>query len=253
VAGRGELHLSILIENMRREGYELAISKPEVICREENGQKLEPYEQLTVDVPETNQGAVMERLGERKGELKDMIPDGKGRVRLDYVIPTRGLIGFHTDFLTITSGAGLMYHSFDHYGPAIPGRLANRKNGVLIANCVGNARAFALFNLQERGRLTIEPQTPCYEGMVVGIHSRDNDLVVNVTKEKQLTNMRASGTDENIILTPAIKFTLEQALEFIADDELAEVTPSSIRIRKKLLSENDRKRASRLLNAEGDN
>ena len=253
VAGRGELHLSILIENMRREGYELAISKPEVICKEENGQKLEPYEQLTVDIPENNQGAVMERLGERKGDLKDMISDGKGRVRLDYVIPTRGLIGFHTDFLTITSGAGLMYHSFDHYGPAIPGRLANRKNGVLIANCVGNARAFALFNLQDRGRLTIEPQTPCYEGMVVGIHSRDNDLVVNVTKEKQLTNMRASGTDENIILTPSIKFTLEQALEFIADDELAEVTPLSIRIRKKLLLENDRKRASRLLNAEGDN
>ena len=253
VAGRGELHLSILIENMRREGYELAISKPEVICKEENGQKLEPYEQLTVDIPETNQGAVMERLGERKGDLKDMISDGKGRVRLDYMIPTRGLIGFHTDFLTITSGAGLMYHSFDHYGPAIPGRLANRKNGVLIANCVGNARAFALFNLQDRGRLTIEPQTPCYEGMVVGIHSRDNDLVVNVTKEKQLTNMRASGTDENIILTPSIKFTLEQALEFIADDELAEVTPLSIRIRKKLLLENDRKRASRLLNAEGDN
>lgn len=253
VAGRGELHLSILIENMRREGYELAISKPEVICKEENGQKLEPYEQLTVDIPENNQGAVMERLGERKGELKDMIPDGKGRVRLDYMIPTRGLIGFHTEFLTITSGAGLMYHSFAHYGPAIPGRLANRKNGVLIANCVGNARGFALFNLQERGRLTIEPQTPCYEGMIVGIHSRDNDLVVNVTKEKQLTNMRASGTDENIVLTPAIKFTLEQALEFIADDELAEVTPLSIRIRKKLLLETDRKRASRQLNAEGDN
>ena len=252
VAGRGELHLSILIENMRREGYELAISKPEVICKEENGQKLEPYEQLTVDVPETNQGAVMEKLGERKGELKDMLPDGKGRVRLDYIIPTRGLIGFHTEFLTITSGAGLMYHSFDHYGPAIPGRLASRKNGVLIANCVGNARGFALFNLQERGRLMVEPQTPCYEGMIVGIHSRDNDLVVNVTKEKQLTNMRASGTDENIILTPPIKMTLEQALEFIDDDELVEVTPQSIRLRKKLLMENDRKRASRQLNAEED-
>jgi GTP-binding protein len=245
VAGRGELHLSILIENMRREGYELAISKPEVICKEENGQKLEPYEQLTLDIPENNQGAVMEKIGERRGELKDMLPDGKGRVRLDYGIPTRGLIGFHTEFLTITSGAGLMYHSFDHYGPAIPGRLANRKNGVLIANCVGNARGFALFNLQERGRLLIEPQTPCYEGMIVGIHSRDNDLVVNVTKEKQLTNMRASGTDENIILTPAIKFSLEQALEFIDDDELAEVTPQSIRLRKKLLTENDRKRFSR--------
>lgn len=245
VAGRGELHLSILIENMRREGYELAISKPEVICKEEQGQKFEPYEQLTLDIPETNQGAVMEKIGERRGDLKDMLPDGKGRVRLDYMIPTRGLIGFHTEFLTITSGAGLMYHCFDHYGPAIPGRLANRKNGVLIANCVGQARAFALFNLQERGRLLIEPQTPCYEGMIVGIHSRDNDLVVNVTKEKQLTNMRASGTDENIILTPAIKFSLEQALEFIDDDELVEVTPTSIRLRKKLLTENDRKRYSR--------
>lgn len=253
VAGRGELHLSILIENMRREGYELAISKPEVICKEEEGRKLEPYEQLTVDVPENNQGSVMEKLGERRGELKDMLPDGKGRVRLDYVIPTRGLIGFHTEFLTITSGAGLMYHRFDHYGPAIPGRLAARKNGVLIANCVGNARGFALFNLQERGRLMVEPQTPCYEGMIVGIHARDNDLVVNVTKEKQLTNMRASGTDENIILTPPIKMTLEQALEFIADDELVEVTPQSIRLRKKLLAENDRKRASRQLNAEEDN
>ena len=253
VAGRGELHLSILIENMRREGYELAISKPEVICREENGQKLEPYEQLTLDVPENNQGSVMERIGERRGELKDMLPDGKGRVRLDYVIPTRGLIGFHTEFLTITSGAGLMYHSFDHYGPAIPGRLASRKNGVLIANCVGNARGFALFNLQDRGRLMIDPQTPCYEGMIVGIHSRDNDLVVNVTKEKQLTNMRASGTDENIILTPAIKMSLEQALEFIDEDELAEITPQSIRLRKKLLQENDRKRASRLQNAEEEN
>jgi GTP-binding protein len=252
VAGRGELHLSILIENMRREGYELAISKPEVICKEENGQKLEPYEQLTVDVPENNQGAVMEKLGERRGELKDMLPDGKGRVRLDYIIPTRGLIGFHTEFLTITSGAGLMYHSFDHYGPAIPGRLASRKNGVLIANCVGNARGFALFNLQERGRLMIEPQTPCYEGMIVGIHSRDNDLVVNVTKEKQLTNMRASGTDENIILTPPVKLTLEQALEFIDEDELVEVTPQSIRLRKKLITENERKRASRLMNSEED-
>ena len=252
VAGRGELHLSILIENMRREGYELAISKPEVICKEEQGQKLEPYEQLTVDVPENNQGAVMEKLGERRGELKDMLPDGKGRVRLDYIIPTRGLIGFHTEFLTITSGAGLMYHSFDHYGPAIPGRLASRKNGVLIANCVGNARGFALFNLQERGRLMVEPQTPCYEGMIVGIHSRDNDLVVNVTKEKQLTNMRASGSDENIILTPPLKLTLEQALEFIDDDELVEITPQSIRLRKKFLAENDRKRASRQLNADED-
>lgn len=250
VSGRGELHLSILIETMRREGYELAISKPEVILREEEGELLEPYERLTVDVEETHQGAIMEKLGERRGELKNMQPDGKGRVRLDYIIPTRGLIGFHTEFLSTTSGTGLNYHVFDHYGLAHKGRLGKRNNGVLIANCTGTARGFALFNLQERGRLFIEPQTPSYEGMVVGIHSRDNDLVVNVTKEKQLTNMRASGSDENIILTPPIKFSLEQALEFIDDDELVEVTPQSIRIRKKLLKENDRKRFSRSANSE---
>ncbi|MDX1835966.1 translational GTPase TypA [Legionella taurinensis] len=245
VSGRGELHLSILIENMRREGYELAISKPEVIMREENGEQLEPYERLTVDVEETHQGAIMEKLGERRGEMQNMIPDGKGRVRLDYMIPTRGLIGFHTEFLSSTSGTGLMYHVYDHYGPAHRGRLGQRVNGVLIANCNGAARAFALFNLQERGRLFIEPQTMCYEGMLVGIHSRDNDLVVNVTKEKQLTNIRASGSDENIILTPPIKLSLEQALEFIDDDELVEVTPQSIRLRKKALKEHERKRASR--------
>ncbi|WP_028389128.1 translational GTPase TypA [Legionella fairfieldensis] len=245
VSGRGELHLSILIETMRREGYELAISKPEVIMREEKGELLEPYERLTVDVEESHQGSIMEKLGERRGELQNMLPDGKGRVRLDYIIPTRGLIGFHTEFLSSTSGTGLNYHVYDHYGPAVKGRIGKRNNGVLIANCQGTARGFALFNLQERGRLFIEPQTPCYEGMIVGIHARDNDLVVNVTKEKQLTNIRASGSDENIILTPPIKLSLEQALEFIDDDELVEVTPETIRIRKKSLKEHERKRASR--------
>lgn len=245
VSGRGELHLGILIETMRREGYEMAISKPEVILREENGEMHEPYERLTIDLEETNQGTIMEKLGQRRGDLQNMLPDGKGRVRLDYVIPTRGLIGFHNEFLSSTSGTGVMYHVFDHYGLAIKGRIGQRNSGVLIANCGGIARGFALFNLQERGRLFIGPQTACYEGMVVGIHSRDNDLVVNVTKEKQLTNMRASGTDENIILTPPMKLTLEQALEFIDEDELVEVTPTSIRIRKKFLKEQDRKRVAR--------
>ncbi len=245
VSGRGELHLSILIENMRREGFEIAIAKPEVILREGNEGILEPYERLTVDVEENHQGTIMEKLGERRGELQNMLPDGKGRVRLDYIIPTRGLIGFHTEFLSSTSGTGLNYHVFDHYGPAARGRIGKRSNGVMIANCQGSARAFALFNLQERGRLFIEPQVACYEGMIVGIHARDNDLVVNVTKEKQLTNIRAAGSDENIILTPAIKLSLEQALEFIDDDELVEVTPQSIRLRKKALKETDRKRASR--------
>lgn len=250
VSGRGELHLSILIETMRREGYELAICKPEVIIREVNGEQQEPYERLTVDVEENNQGTVMEKLGERRGELQNMVPDGKGRVRLDYMIPTRGLIGFHNEFLSCTSGTGLMYHVYDHYGPAIKGRIGKRANGVMIANCQGTSRGFALFNLQDRGRLFVEPQSVCYEGMIVGIHARDNDLVVNVTKEKQLTNMRASGTDENIILTPAIKMSLEQALEFIDDDELVEVTPLSIRLRKKSLKEHDRKKASRVSNSE---
>lgn len=251
VSGRGELHLSILIETMRREDYELSICKPEVIMREENGEQLEPYERLTVDVEENHQGSIMEKLGERRAELQNMVPDGKGRVRLDYQVPTRGLIGFHTEFLSATSGTGLMYHVYDHYGPAVKGRIGKRNNGVLIANSQGIARGFALFNLQERGRLFIEPQAVCYEGMVVGIHARDNDLVVNVTKEKQLTNMRASGTDENIVLTPAIKLSLEQALEFIDDDELVEVTPKSIRIRKKQLNETDRKRTSRSQNDDG--
>ena len=245
VSGRGELHLSILIETMRREDYELAICKPEVIMKEEDGEQLEPYERLTVDVEEAHQGGVMEKLGERRGDLQNMVPDGKGRVRLDYSIPTRGLIGFHTEFLSCTSGTGLMYHVYDHYGPMVRARIGKRNSGVLIANCQGTARGFALFNLQERGRLFVEPQSVCYEGMVVGIHARDNDLVVNVTKEKQLTNMRASGTDENIVLTPAIKYSLEEALEFIDDDELVEVTPKSIRIRKKELKEADRKRTSR--------
>ncbi len=251
VSGRGELHLSILIENMRREGYELAISKPEVVLKEENSQFLEPYEQLTIDIEENHQGTMMEKLGQRHGELKNMVSDGQGRVRLDYVIPTRGLIGLHTEFLSATSGTGLMYHVFDHYGQAIRGRIGQRANGVLIANCQGVTRGFALFNLQERGKLFIEPQMLCYEGMIVGIHSRDNDLVVNVTKEKQLTNMRASSNDENIVLTTPIKFSLEQALEFIAEDELVEVTPQSIRLRKKMLKEQDRKRISRI-NAKED-
>lgn len=247
VSGRGELHLSILIETMRREGYEMAISRPEVILHEVDGELQEPYEQLTVDIEEAHQGSIMEKLGERKGELQNMVPDGKGRVRLDYTMPTRGLIGFHTEFLSATSGTGLMYHVFDKYGPYLKTRVGARVNGVLVANCTGMARGFALFNLQERGRMFISPQTNCYEGMIVGIHSRENDLVVNVTKEKQLTNMRASGTDENIILTPPIKLTLEQALEFIDDDELVEVTPQSIRLRKKALKEVDRRRTSRNL------
>lgn len=250
VSGRGELHLSILIETMRREGYELAISKPEVILKEVDGELQEPYERVTVDLEESSQGTIMEKLGERRAEMQDMIPDGKGRVRLDYLIPTRGLIGFHTEFLSCTSGTGLMYHVFDHYGPAIRGRIGKRANGVLIANCQGTARGFALFNLQERGRLFIDPQLNCYEGMIVGIHSRDNDLVVNVTKEKQLTNVRASGTDEAIVLTPSLKYSLEQALEFIDDDELVEVTPLSIRLRKKLLKEHERKKQSRTTNEE---
>lgn len=245
VSGRGELHLSILIENMRREGYELAVSRPEVIIKEVDGELQEPYEVLTVDVPEDYQGAVMEMLGERRGDLQDMVPDGKGRVRLDYIIPARGLIGLHTDFMTATSGNGLMYHVFDHYGKMHTGELSSRKNGVLIANSLGKTTGYALFSLQERGRLFVGPQTQIYEGMILGIHSRDNDLVVNAAREKQLTNIRASGSDENIILTPPIKLSLEQALEFINDDELVEVTPQSIRLRKKFLTENERKRQGR--------
>lgn len=245
VSGRGELHLSILIENMRREGYELAVSRPEVITKIVDGVVHEPYENLTIDVDMNYQGAIMEQLGSRKGELKNMVQDNKGRVRLDYVIPSRALIGFHTDFLTMTSGTGLMHHVFSHYGPAAKGEIAHRLNGVLISNQPGVALAYALWNLQERGRMLINPQTEVYEGMIVGIHSRDNDLVVNVTKAKQLTNIRAAGSDENIQLVPPILMTLEQALEFIDDDELVEVTPESIRVRKKFLKEHERKRSSK--------
>jgi GTP-binding protein len=245
VSGRGELHLSILLENMRREGYELAVSRPEVIFREIEGAVCEPYEQLTVDVDESSQGAIMQALGERKGELKNMIPDGRGRVRLDYEIPSRGLIGFQTEFMSLTSGTGLKYHVFDHYGPANPGGIAPRRNGAMISNATGKALGYALFNLQERGRMLIGPGEEVYEGQVVGIHSRDNDLTVNPLKAKQLTNIRAAGSDENILLTPPIRFSLEQALEFIEDDELVEVTPGAIRIRKRFLKEHERKRAAR--------
>ncbi|HEY5602137.1 MAG TPA: translational GTPase TypA [Gammaproteobacteria bacterium] len=246
VSGRGELHLSILIENMRREGYELGVSRPEVIQKEVAGELHEPFEQVTVDVEEIHQGTVMEKLGTRGGELKNMIPDGKGRVRLDYVMPARGLIGFRTEFLTSTQGTGLLYSVFDRYAPVKKGQIGQRNNGVLIANGKGKALGYALFNLQERGRLFIGHGEEVYEGMIIGIHSRDNDLVVNPLKGKQLTNIRAAGCDENIVLTPPIRMSLEQALEFIDDDELVEVTPHSIRLRKKLLTENDRKRASRV-------
>ena len=245
VSGRGELHLSVLIENMRREGYEMGVSRPEVILREVDGVKEEPFEAVTVDVEDNHQGTVMEKLGERGAELQDMVPDGKGRVRLDFVIPSRGLIGFRTEFLTATQGTGLIYSVFDHYGAAKQGSFGKRINGVLIANGVGKAVGFALFNLQERGRLFIGHGDDVYEGMIIGIHSRDNDLVVNPLKGKQLTNVRASGTDEAISLTPPIRMSLEQALEFIGEDELLEVTPASLRIRKKLLLEHERKRASR--------
>jgi len=245
VSGRGELHLSVLIENMRREGFELGIGRPEVIIREVDGVKQEPYEQLVVDIEEQHQGAVMEKLGMRRGELKNMEPDGKGRVRLEYIIPSRGLIGFRTEFLTATQGTGLLFSVFDHYGEYRPGTVGQRINGVLIANETGKALGYALFNLQERGRLFIGHGEEVYEGQVIGIHSRDNDLTVNALKGKKLTNVRASGSDEAIILTPPIRFTLEQALEFIDDDELVEVTPKAVRIRKKHLTENERKRAGR--------
>jgi GTP-binding protein len=245
VSGRGELHLSILIETMRREGYEFAVSRPEVIEKIIDGNANEPFESLVLDIDEKHQGTIMQHLAERKGEMKDMVPDGKGRVRLDYMVPTRGLIGFHSKFLTLTSGTGVMYHVFDHYGPFIHESLHTRNRGVLIANSNGTSTGFALFNLQERGELFIGPQTEVYEGMIVGQNSRDNDLVVNVCKAKQLTNMRASGSDENIILTPPTIFSLEQALEFIADDELVEITPKAIRLRKKFLKEHERKRSAK--------
>ena len=245
VSGRGELHLGILIENMRREGYELAVSRPEVILKEVDGELQEPFETLTIDCEDEHQGSIMEQLGLRKAEMRDMNPDGKGRIRMDFIIPSRGLIGFQTEFMTLTSGSGLLYHTFDHYGPHKGGTIGKRKNGVLIANAMGKALTNALFNLQERGRLFIGHGVEVYEGMIIGIHSRDNDLTVNALKGKQLTNVRASGTDEAQTLVPPVKMSLEQALEFIDDDELVEVTPVSIRIRKKLLTENDRKRAGR--------
>ncbi len=248
VSGRGELHLSILIENMRRENYEFAVSRPEVIVKVVDGITCEPMETLTVDLEADYQGAVMEMLGARGGELKDMVSDGKGRVRLDYLIPARGIIGFRTDYLTATAGTGLLYHVFDHYGPIKNSINNERVNGVLVANGQGKALAYSLFNLQERGQLMIDPGTEVYEGMIVGLHSRDNDLVVNPLKAKQLTNIRAAGKDDNILLTPPLRLSLERALEFINDDELVEITPASIRIRKKLLKEHERKRASR----EGD-
>ncbi len=245
VSGRGELHLSVLIENMRREGFELGVSRPEVIIREIDGEAQEPYEQVTIDVEDQHQGGVMEKIGIRGGDLKDMVPDGHGRVRLDYIMPARGLIGFRTEFLTATQGSGLIYSVFDHYGPFKKGDYGVRKNGVMIANAPGKALTNAIFNLQSRGRMFIGHGTEVYEGMVIGLHSRDNDLVVNALKGKQLTNVRASGTDEAQVLTPPVVHSLEQALEFIDDDELVEVTPNHIRLRKKLLTENERKRASR--------
>ncbi|AGH43453.1 translational GTPase TypA [Paraglaciecola psychrophila] len=245
VSGRGELHLGILIENMRREGYELAVSRPEVILKQVDGVTHEPYESVTIDVEEQHQGSIMEQLGTRKGELTNMAPDGKGRIRMDFMIPSRGLIGFQTDFMTMTSGSGLMYHTFDHYGPHKGGIIGQRKSGVLIANATGKALTNALFNLQSRGRLFIGHGLEVYEGMVIGIHARENDLTVNALKGKQLTNVRSSGTDEAQSLVPPIVMSLEQALEFIDNDELVEVTPISTRIRKKLLTENLRKQAGR--------
>lgn len=251
VSGRGELHLSVLIETMRREGFELAVSRPEVIMKEIDGVLSEPFESLVIDCDEEHQGSVIEELGLRRAEMQDLLPDGKGRVRLKFILPTRGLIGFRSQFLSLTSGTGMMNHVFDHYGPAKQGDLAKRKNGVLVSMVNGKALGYALFTLQERGRLFIGPNIEVYEGMIVGLHSRDNDLVVNPTKAKQLTNVRASGTDENIMLTPPVIHTLEQAMEFIDDDELVEITPESVRLRKKHLTESDRKRASRGAAARG--
>jgi GTP-binding protein len=249
VSGRGELHLAILIETMRREGFEMGVSRPEVIIREIDGQKQEPFEQVTVDIEDQHQGTIMEKLGERGGDLTDMIPDGKGRVRLDYLMPARGLIGFRTEFLTSTQGTGLIYSVFSHYAPMKSADYGQRNNGVLIANGNGKALGYALFNLQERGRLFIGHGEEVYEGRLIGIHTRNNDLVVNPLKGKQLTNIRAAGTDENIVLYPPIRMSLEQALEFIDDDELVEVTPNHIRLRKKLLLEHERKRSSRSASA----
>lgn len=245
VSGRGELHLSILIETMRREGYELAVSRPEVIIKQIDGQPMEPYEQLVVDLEEPYQGGVMQRLGERKAQLKNIEPDGRGRVRMEYLIPARGLIGFQTEFRTITAGTGLLFHVFDHYGPKADGAIAARQNGVMISNGTGPSPAYAQYAMQERGRLLIDAGEEVYEGQLVGIHAKDNDLTVNALRAKQLTNFRASGKDDALALTPPIKMSLEQALEFIEDDELVEVTPLAIRLRKKHLTENDRKKNAR--------
>jgi GTP-binding protein len=245
VSGRGELHLSVLVETMRREGFELAVSRPEVIMHDVDGAEHEPWEQLTVDFDEEHQGGVMTRLADRKGELQNMFPDGKGRIRLDYKIPTRGLIGFRTEYLTATSGTGLIYHVLDEYAPRVKGTIAQRNNGTLVSMIQGKALAYALFNLQERGKLFVGHGAPVYEGMIVGIHKRGNDLVVNPTKAKQLTNVRAAGTDENLVLSPPLNYSLEQSLEFLDDDELLEVTPANLRLRKKFLKEIDRKRESR--------
>ena len=245
ISGRGELHLSILIENMRREGFEMGVSSPEVITKKIDNEKKEPYENVTIDVEEVHQGKVMEKMGERKAQLSDMVPDGKGRVRLDYNMTSRGLIGFRPEFLTLTSGSGLLYHTFDKYGPIVQGLHTGRRNGALISIGQGKALPYALFNLQERGKMIIENGIEVYEGMIVGIHSRNNDLVVNPLKGKQLTNVRASGNDEAVTLTTPVQVTLEFALEFINDDELVEVTPKSLRIRKKFLKEHERKKAAR--------
>jgi GTP-binding protein len=246
VSGRGELHLSVLIETMRREGFELGVSRPEVIQKEVDGEIHEPYEQLVVDCESVHQGALMEELGRRRAELKNMVPDGKGRVRMDFIIPARGLIGFRSLFLTLSSGSGILTHVFDHFGPVKSSETLRRMNGVLVSLVTGKALGFSLFNLQERGRIFIDPNVEVYEGQIIGLHSRGNDLTVNPIKGKQLTNVRASGTDENIVLTPPVRHTLEQALEFVEDDELVEVTPASIRIRKKLLKEHERRRAGRI-------
>jgi GTP-binding protein len=246
VYGRGELHLGVLLENMRREGYEIAVSRPRVVIKEIDGVQHEPYEILAVDIEDSTQGAVMTALGSRGGLLQAMHPDGKGRVRLDYVIPARGLIGFQTEFRTTTSGLGLLFHVFDHYAPVSERAIASRQNGVMISNGQGTVLGYSLFNLQERGRLMVAHGDEVYEGQIVGIHSRDNDLVVNPLKGKKLTNIRAAGRDENIVLTPPIRYTLEQAMEFIEDDELVEITPASIRLRKRSLKEHDRKRAGRV-------
>ena len=245
VSGRGELHLSVLIETMRREGFELAVSRPEVIIQEIDGVLSEPYESLVIDCDDQHQGSVMEELGNRRAEMQDMMPDGKGRVRLQFLVPTRGLIGFRSQFLSLTSGSGLMTHVFSHYDEYKVIELAARSRGVLVSMVRGKTLGFSLFNLQDRGKLFVHPNTEVYEGMIIGLHSRENDLAVNPIKGKQLTNVRASGTDENIVLTPPVRHTLEQAMEFIADDELVEVTPESIRLRKRHLTENERKRHSR--------